>query len=85
MKVTKQTNYWKEWNQAKWKRIQVISEDDEILTEEIEGLENDDEDILIWKSEDGEEKVIKHKGKGHKIMMFKNDNGVYGYYWKQKQ
>ncbi|MBK7105188.1 MAG: hypothetical protein IPH62_07885 [Ignavibacteriae bacterium] len=57
------------------KRIQVISEDDEILTEEIEGLENDDEDILIWKSEDGEEKVIKHKGKGHKIMMFKNDNG----------
>ncbi|MBK8944340.1 MAG: hypothetical protein IPM32_03620 [Ignavibacteriae bacterium] len=55
------------------KRIKIISEDDEILTEDFEGL--DDEDILIWKSEDGEEKVIKHKGKGHKMMMFKNDDG----------
>ncbi|MFZ1291520.1 MAG: hypothetical protein WAR79_15600 [Melioribacteraceae bacterium] len=58
----------------KMKRIKVISEDDEINTENIEGMDEDDADILIWKSEDGEEKVIKHKGKGHKMMMFKNDD-----------
>jgi hypothetical protein len=49
-----------------------LTDGDDILTEDFEGTE--DADVMIWKSEDGEEKIIKHKGKGHKMMMFMDDD-----------
>lgn len=54
------------------KRIKIVTDGDEILTEDFEGI--DGENVMIWKSEGGEEKIIKHKGKGHKMMMFMDDD-----------
>jgi hypothetical protein len=47
------------------KHIKWISDDNH----EIDG-----DDVLIFKSEDGKKHIIKHKGKGDKMMMFMNDD-----------
>ena len=49
------------------KHIKWISDSNEEF--EIEG-----DDVLIFKSDDGEKHIIKHKGKGNKMMMFMDDD-----------
>jgi hypothetical protein len=52
------------------KRIKIVTDGNKILTEDIEGVE--DENVIIWKTEDGEGKIFKNKGNGNKIMMFRD-------------
>ena len=49
------------------KHIKWISDDDH-------EIEIDGDDVMIFKSEDGKKHIIKHKGKGDKMMMFMNDD-----------
>ena len=49
------------------KHIKWISDSDD-------EFEIDGDDVLIFKSEDGKKHIIKHKGKGDKMMMFMNDD-----------
>lgn len=55
------------------KMIKFIPEDDSILTEDFFG-DDSDADVMVWHSENGDKKVIKHIGKGNKMMMFMNDD-----------
>lgn len=57
------------------KRIQIISDDDKIITENIEGLEDDNENIFYIKSDSCHGNIIEHKGKGKRVLMFKSDDG----------
>lgn len=55
------------------KRIKIVTDGKDILTEDIEGVEGvEDENVIIWKTEDGEGKIFKNKGKGNKIMIFRD-------------
>jgi hypothetical protein len=57
------------------KKIRIISEGDSILTEDFEGIDTD-EDAFVWKTKDGCKKIIKHHGKGNKMMLFMDDDDM---------
>ena len=44
------------------------------ISEGDDDIDIDGENVIIFKSEDGEKHIIKHKGHGNKMMMFMNDD-----------
>lgn len=57
------------------KRVQIISDDDKVITENIEGLEDDGENIIYIKTDSSNGNIISHKGKGKNILLFKSNDG----------
>ncbi len=55
------------------KRIKFISEGDSMLTENFLG-DDSDKDVIVWHTKNGCKKMIKHLGKGNKMMMFMGDD-----------
>ncbi|MCB9249917.1 MAG: hypothetical protein H6613_15865 [Ignavibacteriales bacterium] len=55
------------FKKIKSKKLHWISEGDD-------DIDIDGENVMIFKSEDGEKHIIKHKGHGNKMMMFMNDD-----------